>query len=57
MAYLRVHSLAVASYFCLLSLKRWAISGTNGSSGLGSVKRELIESRTDEKKKINKQLN
>jgi len=24
----------------------WAISGTNGSSGLGSVNKELIESKT-----------
>ena len=42
MAYFLVHSLAVASYFTRSFLKMWAISGTRGSSGLGSVSRELM---------------
>ena len=46
MAYFLVHSLAVASYFALSVLKIWAISGTKGSSGFGSVRRELIDKRT-----------
>ena len=46
MAYFLVRSLAVASYFALSVLKMWAISGTKGSSGLASVKRELMERRT-----------
>lgn len=45
-AYLRVHSLAVASYLTLSFLNIWAISGTKGSSGLGSVNKELIDKRT-----------
>ena len=46
MAYFLVHSLAVASYFGLSVLYMWAISGTKGSSGLASVRRELIDSNT-----------
>ena len=46
MAYLAVHSLAVASCWVLLFLSIWAISGTNGSSGLGSVSSEQIDSST-----------
>lgn len=46
MAYFLVHSLAVASYLTLSVLKIWAISGTKGSSGLGSVSKELMERRT-----------
>ena len=45
-AYFLVHSLAVASYFGLSVLYIWAISGTKGSSGLASVRRELIDSNT-----------
>lgn len=45
-AYLRVHSRAVASYFERSALYRLAISGTKGSSGLGSVNKELMERRT-----------
>src|SRR5262245_13161757 len=46
MAYLRVHSLAVDSYLARSVLYTWAISGTSGSSGFGSVSMEQIESRT-----------
>lgn len=46
MAYLRVHSRAVASYRGRSVLYTWAISGTKGSSGLGSVSIEQIESST-----------
>ena len=46
MAYLRVHSRAVASYFALSALYWFAISGTRGSSGLASVSREEIDRRT-----------
>lgn len=45
-AYLRVHSLAEASYLARSVLYTWAISGTRGSSGLGSVRREQMDSRT-----------
>jgi hypothetical protein len=45
-AYFRVHSRAVASYFALSVLYWLAMSGTRGSSGLASVNRELIESKT-----------
>ena len=45
-AYFLVHSLAVASNFEKSFLYWLAISGTNGSSGLGSVNNELIERRT-----------
>ncbi len=47
-AYFLVHSLALVSNFGLSVLNRCAISGTNGSSGFASVKRELIESNTFE---------
>lgn len=43
MAYFWVHSLAVALYFPLSFLKIFAISGTSGSSGLGSQRREQTE--------------
>ena len=46
MAYLRVHSLAVASYLALSALYKCAISLTRGSSGLGSHNNEQIDSRT-----------
>ena len=43
---LRVHSFAVFSYSALLVLYKCAISGTRGSSGLGSLSREQMDSRT-----------
>lgn len=46
MAYFEVHSRAVLSCLALSVLRSWAISGTNGSSGLGSVKRLQMESKT-----------
>merc|ERR1719162_668151 len=46
MAYFDVHSLAVLSCLALSVLSNCAISGTKGSSGLGSVRREQIESNT-----------
>jgi len=48
MAYFRVHSRAVASYLARSVLYTWAISGTSGSSGLGSVSIEQIDSSTFE---------
>jgi hypothetical protein len=45
-AYFCVQLLAVPSYFVLSVLYMCAISGTRGSSGLGSVSREQIESKT-----------
>lgn len=45
-AYFCVQLLAVPSYFVLSVLYICAISGTRGSSGLGSVSREQIERRT-----------
>ena len=46
MAYLRVHSRASSLYRSLSVLYILAISGTSGSSGLGSHKSEQIDSRT-----------
>ena len=46
MAYFRVHSLASSVYLSLSVLKMRAISGTRGSSGLGSQSSEQIESNT-----------
>lgn len=46
MAYFCVQLRAVASYLALSVLYMWAISGTSGSSGLGSVKREHMDSST-----------
>ena len=43
-----VQSRAVASKACLLVLYWLAISGTRGSSGLGSVSNEDIDSKTRE---------
>ena len=43
-----VQSRAVASKACLLVLYWFAISGTRGSSGLGSVRSEDIDSKTRE---------
>jgi hypothetical protein len=47
-AYFLVHSLANSVYFSLSVLNILAISGTNGSSGLGSHKREQIDNSTFE---------
>ena len=44
--YFRVHSLASSTYLSLSVLKIRAISGTRGSSGLGSQRSEHIESNT-----------
>merc|ERR1719381_411218 len=46
MAYFFVHSFASWLYFSLSVLKMRAISGTRGSSGLGSHSREHTESKT-----------
>ena len=46
MAYFLVHSLAISRYLFLSVLYILAISGTRGSSGLGSVNSEQIESNT-----------
>lgn len=46
MAYFWVQLRAVASYLVLSVLYIWAISGTRGSSGFGSVSSEQIESST-----------
>jgi len=48
MAYFRVHSRANSVYFSLSVLNILAISGTKGSSGLGSHKREQIDNSTFE---------
>ena len=45
-AYFLVHSLAHSLYFCRSVLYSLAISGTRGSSGLGSHSMEQMESRT-----------
>lgn len=45
-AYLRDHSFAISSYFFLSDLYILAISGTSGSSGLGSVSSEQMDSNT-----------
>ena len=57
MAYFRVHSLASVSYLPLSDLYRRAISGTNGSSGFGSVSNEHIDKRTATKKKYHRSNN
>ena len=46
MAYFCVQLRAVDSYLVLSVLHMWAISGTSGSSGFGSVSKEHIESKT-----------
>ena len=46
-AYFAVYSLAVCSYAARSVLYCFAISGTKGSSGFGSVSRLLIESKTN----------
>ena len=45
-AYFRVHSRASSVYLSLSVLKILAISGTSGSSGFGSQRREQIDSNT-----------
>lgn len=45
-AYFCVHSLACLLYFSLSDLQICAISGTKGSSGLGSQSREHIDNKT-----------
>lgn len=47
-AYFLVHSRAVSSYLARFVLYVWAISGTKGSSGLGSVNNEQIDNNTFE---------
>lgn len=46
LAYFLVQSLAVLSYLSLSVLKRCATSGTNGSSGFGSVNNAQMDRRT-----------
>ena len=46
MAILRVHAFAFALNCSLLLLYNLAISGTKGSSGFGSVRREEIDNNT-----------
>ena len=48
MAYFVVHCRAVSSYLALSVLYSWAISGTRGTSGLGSVRSEHMDSSTFE---------
>merc|ERR1719370_1364573 len=48
MAYFLVHSLANSWYFSLSVLYNMAISGTNGSSGLGSHNKEQTDKSTFE---------
>ena len=45
-AYFTVCSLAIRVNSALLDLNSWAISGINGSSGLGSSRSEQIDRRT-----------
>merc|ERR1711976_613894 len=47
-AYFRVHSRAKSVYFSLSVLNILAISGTKGSSGLGSQSKEQIDNNTFE---------
>jgi len=48
MAYFFVHSFAMSVYFDLSVLNVLAISGTSGSSGFGSHKREHMDRSTFE---------
>ena len=50
MAYFDVHSFANLWYLSLSDLYILAISGTNGSSGFGSVSSEQIDSNTEKDK-------
>lgn len=52
-AYFRVHSRASSLYFSRSVLYILAISGTSGSSGLGSQRREQIDNNTKTKGKQN----
>ena len=51
MAYFFVHSFAMSVYFDLSVLNVLAISGTSGSSGLGSHKREHMDRSTKMKER------
>ena len=51
-AYFFVHSFASSSYFFLSVLNILAYSGTNGSSGLGSVRSEQMDNRTEKNKNM-----
>lgn len=53
MAYLRVHSRASSLYLSRSVLYILAISGTRGSSGFGSQRREQIDSNTKHIRKKN----
>ena len=46
-AYFFVHSFACSLYFFLSVLNILAISGTNGSSGFGSVSSEQMDNKTE----------
>ena len=49
-AYFLVHSVAISEYFVLSDLYNLAISGTRGSSGLGSVSSEVMDNSTEKKR-------
>lgn len=51
-AYFRVHSRASSLYFSRSVLYILAISGTSGSSGLGSQSREQIDNNTKNRKSV-----
>lgn len=53
-AYFRVHSRASSLYFSRSVLYILAISGTSGSSGLGSQSREQIDNKTAKGRKEKK---
>lgn len=55
-AYFRVHSRASSLYFSRSVLYILAISGTSGSSGLGSQRREQIDNNTKTKKRTREAL-
>lgn len=57
MAYLLVHSFAVSLYLFKSCLYIRAISGTNGSSGFGSVNMEHIDKRTGKEMRENSMQN
>ena len=52
MAYFFVHSFAMSVYFDLSVLNVLAISGTSGSSGFGSHKREHMDRSTKMKESL-----
>ena len=55
-AYFLVHSLPSSLYLGRSVLKILAISGTNGSSGFGSVKSDEMDNRTETNKKRQKKV-